>query len=75
MDGTLNFGPIFQPRSGDSPLVEIGSSGGSTIVSHRLRTIERRTTQNVRHTWALLGTLTQKVLAPMPAPTKHRHEN
>ena len=28
MDGTLNLGPIFQPRSGDSPLVEIGSSVG-----------------------------------------------
>lgn len=26
MDGTLNLGPIFQPRSGDSPLVEVGSS-------------------------------------------------
>ena len=26
MDGTLNLGPIFQPRSGDNPLVEVGSS-------------------------------------------------
>lgn len=26
MDGTLNLGPIFQPRSGDTPLVEVVSS-------------------------------------------------
>ena len=27
MEGTLKLGPIFQPRSGDTPLVEIVSSG------------------------------------------------